>query len=82
MKEALDEAGLAPFLVMQPTGYHTPDAHPKYGFSAIPEMPYGEDRRAEAQAINRRTDGRQREGQMAGKADGRTDIQGTDGGWD
>lgn len=40
MKEALDEAGLNPYLMIQPVGYHTPDAG-RAGFASLPEIPFG-----------------------------------------
>ena len=41
MKAALDGAGLHPFLMAQPVGYHTPDVG-REGFAALPELPLGE----------------------------------------
>ena len=41
MKEALDKEGLKVHLMVQPTGYHAPDAGPK-GFIDLPELPFGE----------------------------------------
>ena len=40
MKEALDKEGLNPYLMIQPVGYHTPDAG-RVGFSSLPETPFG-----------------------------------------
>ena len=40
MKEALDKEGLNCHLMIQPVGYHTPDAG-RTGFSSLPEMPFG-----------------------------------------
>ena len=40
MKEALDKEGLHPHLMIQPVGYHTPDAG-RAGFSSLPELPFG-----------------------------------------
>lgn len=39
MKEALDKAGLNPYLMIQPVGYHTPDAG-RAGFASLPEIPF------------------------------------------
>ena len=39
MKAGLDEAGLSPFLFVQPLAYHTPDAG-KQGFIDLPEFPF------------------------------------------
>jgi betaine-homocysteine S-methyltransferase len=39
MKDALDGAGLKPFLMSQPLGYHTPDCN-KQGFIDLPEFPF------------------------------------------
>ena len=41
MKEALDKEGLHPHLMIQPVGYHTPDAG-RTGFQSLPELPFGE----------------------------------------
>ena len=40
MKEALDAAGLKPFLMTQPLGFRTPDAA-RYGWITLPEFPHG-----------------------------------------
>ena len=40
MKEALDKDGLNCHLMIQPVGYHTPDAG-RTGFSSLPELPFG-----------------------------------------
>ena len=40
MKEALDKEGLSPHLIIQPVGYHTPDAG-RAGFASLPELPFG-----------------------------------------
>ena len=40
MKEALDKEGLNPYLMIQPVGYHTPDAG-RVGFASLPETPFG-----------------------------------------
>ena len=40
MKEALDKEGLNPYMMIQPVGYHTPDAG-RAGFSSLPELPFG-----------------------------------------
>lgn len=40
MKASLDQAGLKPFLMVQPLAFHTPDAH-KQGFIDLPEFPFG-----------------------------------------
>ena len=40
MKEALDKEGLHPHLMIQPVGFHTPDAG-RTGFSSLPETPFG-----------------------------------------
>ena len=40
MKQALDKEGLKPYLMVQPIGYHTPDAGTR-GFADIPETPFG-----------------------------------------
>ena len=40
MKEALDKAELNPYLMIQPVGYHTPDAG-RAGFSSLAETPFG-----------------------------------------
>lgn len=40
MKEALDKEGLSPHLMIQPVGYHTPDAG-RAGFASLPELPFG-----------------------------------------
>jgi len=39
MKQALDAAGLKPYLMTQPLAYHTPDAG-KQGFIDLPEFPF------------------------------------------
>ena len=39
MKQGLDEAGLSPFLFVQPLAYMTPDAG-KQGFIDLPEFPF------------------------------------------
>jgi len=39
MKKALDDAGLHPHMIVQPLGYHTPDAT-KQGFIDLPEFPF------------------------------------------
>lgn len=39
MKEALDKEGLSPHLMIQPVGYHTPDAG-RAGFASLPELPF------------------------------------------
>ena len=39
MKQGLDEAGLTPFLFVQPLAYMTPDAG-KQGFIDLPEFPF------------------------------------------
>lgn len=39
MKDALDKEGLNPYLMIQPVGYHTPDAG-RVGFSSLPETPF------------------------------------------
>ena len=42
MKEALDREGLGPHLMMQPAGYHSPDAaSSKLGMASLPESPLG-----------------------------------------
>ena len=41
MKEALDKEGFNPYLMIQPVGYHTPDAG-RVGFASLPEIPFGE----------------------------------------
>ena len=41
MKEALDKEGLKRHLMMQPVGYHSPDAG-KLGTGGLPEAPLGE----------------------------------------
>ena len=41
MKDALDKEGLKPHLMVQPVGYHTPDAGP-LGTAGLPESPTGE----------------------------------------
>ena len=40
MKEALEKEGLSCHLMIQPVGYHTPDAG-RTGFSSLPETPFG-----------------------------------------
>jgi len=40
MKDALDAAGLKPFLMVQPLGFNTPDAN-RQGFIDLPEFPFG-----------------------------------------
>ena len=40
MKEALDKEGFNPYLMIQPVGYHTPDAG-RVGFASLPETPFG-----------------------------------------
>ena len=40
MKEALEKAGLKRPLMVQPVGYHTPDAD-HLGFAGLPECPLG-----------------------------------------
>ena len=40
MKEALDKEGFSPHLIIQPVGYHTPDAG-RAGFASLPELPFG-----------------------------------------
>ena len=40
MKEALDKEGHHPHLMIQPVGYHTPDAG-RTGFQSLPELPFG-----------------------------------------
>ena len=40
MKEALDREGLKPHLMIQPVGYHDPDAGP-LGAPSLPEAPFG-----------------------------------------
>ena len=40
MKEALDSAGLKPFLMAQPLGYKTPDTG-SYGWITLPDYPFG-----------------------------------------
>ena len=40
MKEAMDKEGLNPYLMIQPVGYHTPDAG-RAGFGGLPELPFG-----------------------------------------
>ena len=40
MKEALDKEGLKPHLMIQPVGYHTPDAG-RLGAAGLPEAPFG-----------------------------------------
>ena len=40
MREALDREGLNCHLMIQPVGYHTPDAA-RTGFSSLPELPFG-----------------------------------------
>ncbi|KAJ7340115.1 hypothetical protein OS493_002841 [Desmophyllum pertusum] len=45
MKDALDEEGLHPHLMIQPVGYHTPDAG-RTGFSSLPETPFALEPRA------------------------------------
>ena len=40
MREALDREGLSCHLMIQPVGYHTPDAA-RTGFSSLPELPFG-----------------------------------------
>ena len=42
MKDALDAAGLKPFLMCQPLAYKTPDAS-KQGFIDLPEFPFGKE---------------------------------------
>ena len=39
MKAGLEAAGLNPYLIMQPIGYHTPDAG-RQGFIDLPEFPF------------------------------------------
>ena len=41
MKSALDEAGLKPYLMVQPLAFMTPDAQ-RQGFIDLPEFPFGE----------------------------------------
>lgn len=41
MKDALEKAGLKSPLMVQPVGYHTPDAGHS-GFTSLPELPFGE----------------------------------------
>ena len=41
MKTALDNAGLSPYLMTQPNGFHCPGAG-KQGYLSCPEFPYGE----------------------------------------
>ena len=40
MKAGLDDAGLKPYLMVQPLAFQTPDAH-KQGFIDLPEFPFG-----------------------------------------
>ena len=40
MKDALDAAGISVHLMVQPLGYHTPDAD-KQGFIDLKEFPFG-----------------------------------------
>ena len=59
MKAGLDEAGLFPFLFVQPLAYHTPDAG-KQGFIDLPEFPFALEPRictrwAQARPSSRRT---------------------------
>ncbi|KAL9957818.1 hypothetical protein ACROYT_G034766 [Oculina patagonica] len=39
MKEAMDKEGHHPHLMLQPVGYHTPDAG-RTGFQSLPELPF------------------------------------------
>lgn len=41
MKEALDRENIKVHLMVQPLGFHTPDAS-KQGFIDLPEFPFGE----------------------------------------
>lgn len=41
MKTALDAAGLSPYLMTQPNGFHCPGVG-KQGYLSCPEFPYGE----------------------------------------
>lgn len=43
MKTALTNAGLNVHLIVQPLGFHTPDAG-KQGFIDLPEFPFGKKR--------------------------------------
>ena len=40
MKAELEKEGLSPYLMMQPPGYHVPEAN-KGGMSALSEYPFG-----------------------------------------
>ena len=43
MKDALDAEDLHPFLMLQPVGFHCPDARNlKGGYHDLPEFPFGE----------------------------------------
>ena len=43
MKAALDAEGLKPYLMLQPVGFHCPDAvNLKMGYHELPEFPFGE----------------------------------------
>ena len=52
MKEALDKEGHHPHLMIQPVGYHTPDAG-RTGFQSLPELPFGETSLDSALATNK-----------------------------
>ena len=42
MKAGLDEAGLKPFLMLQPVCYHVPEVeNTKGGYHELPEFPFG-----------------------------------------
>ena len=42
MKEALDAENLHPYLMLQPVGFHCPDARNlKDGYHDLPEYPFG-----------------------------------------
>ena len=42
MKAGLESAGLKPYLMVQPVGYHTQEiAHDPRGYNSLPEFPFG-----------------------------------------
>ena len=42
MKAGLESAGLKPYLMMQPVGFHTQDSpHDPSGYNSLPEWPFG-----------------------------------------
>ena len=45
MKAELEKEGLSPYLMMQPPGYHVPDAK-KGGMPELPEYPFGTKRKS------------------------------------